>query len=179
MTSSMDYLAKKFNYIFLYPSDCSYESNPIINSLKTVPYFKKIPTPGGQLQLQMSLGMAMDGYSVVTIFPHITNFLPCLSDLVNTIGKIDDIWENAIKPNIIIRVGYDDKSDMVSRQYKMDAVNFLTKTILDDNESIVNVFDLQGPSLIYEANDRGGIYLFLERLALYTNLNDTKSEASN
>ena len=56
-----------------------------------------------EMQMGMSLGMALEGYLPVTIYPRWNFLLLATNQLVNHLDKISEISNNKINPQIIIR----------------------------------------------------------------------------
>ena len=70
----------------------------ISSTLENVPFGKRIELPvAEEMQMGMSIGLALDGYIPITIYPRF-NFLVCaMNQLVNHV--------NVMRPHVIIRVG--------------------------------------------------------------------------
>lgn len=74
------------------------------STLNSVPIDKKLEMPViEQFQMQFSYGLALEGYTVISIFPRQNFLLLGLADLINVIDKLPILTEKKIKPNIIIR----------------------------------------------------------------------------
>jgi pyruvate/2-oxoglutarate/acetoin dehydrogenase E1 component len=100
---SMEYLAKKKNTIFLGQA-VSVSGTAMFNTLKDIDIKKKIELPvAEEMQMGMSLGMALEGYLPVTIYPRWNFLLLATNQLVNHLDKISEISNNQINPQIIIR----------------------------------------------------------------------------
>jgi pyruvate/2-oxoglutarate/acetoin dehydrogenase E1 component len=100
---SMEYLAAKKNTVFLGQS-VNIPGTAMFNTLKDIDIKKKIELPvAEEMQLGMSLGMALEGYLPVTIYPRWNFLLLATNQLVNHLDKISEISNNQINPQIIIR----------------------------------------------------------------------------
>ena len=100
---SMEYLAKNKNTVFLGQA-VSVPGTAMFNTLKDINIKKKIELPvAEEMQMGMSLGMALEGYIPVTIYPRWNFLLLATNQLVNHLDKISEISNNKIKPQIIIR----------------------------------------------------------------------------
>ncbi len=99
----MEYLAKNKNTVFLGQA-VSVPGTAMFNTLKDINIKKKIELPvAEEMQMGMSLGMALEGYIPVTIYPRWNFLLLATNQLVNHLDKISEISNNKIKPQIIIR----------------------------------------------------------------------------
>ena len=100
---SMEYLAKNKNTVFLGQA-VSVPGTAMFNTLKDIDNKKKIELPvAEEMQMGMSLGMALEGYIPVTIYPRWNFLLLATNQLVNHLDKISEISNNKINPQIIIR----------------------------------------------------------------------------
>ena len=96
----MEYLAKNKNTIFLGQA-VSVPGTAMFNTLKDI---NKIELPvAEEMQMGMSLGMALEGYIPVTIYPRWNFLLLATNQLMNHLDKISEISNNKINPQIIIR----------------------------------------------------------------------------
>jgi|TARA_B110000971_G_scaffold44063_1_gene43810 pyruvate/2-oxoglutarate/acetoin dehydrogenase E1 component len=100
---SMDFLGKKEDTIFIGQA-VEVPGTAMSNTLKGVPKKKLMELPvAEEMQMGMSLGLAMDGNVPISIFPR-WNFLLCgINQLVNHIDKFKSMAGNKFKPKIIIR----------------------------------------------------------------------------
>lgn len=100
---SMEYLAKNKNTVFLGQA-VTVPGTAMFNTLKDINKKKKIELPvAEEMQMGMSLGMALEGYVPVTIYPRWNFLLLATNQLVNHLDKISEISNNKINPQIIIR----------------------------------------------------------------------------
>ena len=100
---SMDFLGRKKDTIFIGQA-VEVPGTSMSNTLKDVPKKKLMELPvAEEMQMGMSLGLAMDGNVPISIFPR-WNFLLCgINQLVNHIDKFKSMAGNKFKPKIIIR----------------------------------------------------------------------------
>ena len=103
LTSAMNWLSGKDETIFIGQA-VEYPGTAMFNSLKTVDDSKKIELPVFEdTQMGISLGLALNGYKVISIYPR-WNFLLCATNqLVNHVDKFPLIANDNKKNNIIIR----------------------------------------------------------------------------
>ncbi len=100
---SMKFLSKKRNVIFLGQS-VVYPGSSIFVSLKDVPRNKKLEMPVmEEVQMGLTIGLALDGYIPVSCFPRFDFLILALNQLVNHADKIDYLTNNKFKSKIIVR----------------------------------------------------------------------------
>ena len=100
---SMEYLAKNKDTVFLGQA-VRVPGTAMFNTLRDIDKKKKIELPvAEEMQMGMSLGMALEGYLPVTIYPRWNFLLLATNQLVNHLDKISEISNNKINPQIIIR----------------------------------------------------------------------------
>lgn len=100
---AMDWLGKQKDTVFI-GQTVSYEGSPMFKSLSDVDPKKKIEFPVAEnLQMGVSLGMALENVVPISIFPRI-DFLICATDqLINHIDKTAVMSNGEFKPKVIIR----------------------------------------------------------------------------
>ena len=83
-----------------------YPGHGMFDTLKDVPMDKRIELPVIEnAQLGMSLGIALTGKTVISIFPRF-DFLLCATDsLVNSLDKLEEFTHGQFHAKVIIRVG--------------------------------------------------------------------------
>lgn len=75
-------------------------------TLMTVPAEKKIELPvAEEMQMGMSLGLAIAGFVPVSIYPRWNFMLLAISQLVNHVDKISEMSQGGYRPKLIIRTG--------------------------------------------------------------------------
>jgi transketolase C-terminal domain/subunit len=98
----MEWLGTHDKTIFIGHGGIEYPGNPIFDSMKGVPEEKKLELPVcEELQMGMSLGLALEGYIPISIYPRFDFLILALNQLVNHIDKISVMTE--FSPTIIIR----------------------------------------------------------------------------
>ena len=99
----MDFLGSKKNTIFIGQA-VEVPGTAMYNTLKNVPKKKLLELPvAEEMQMGMSLGLAMDGNVPVSIFPRWNFLLSGINQLINHIDKFKLMTGNQLKPKIIIR----------------------------------------------------------------------------
>ena len=87
LTSAMTWLGEKPDTIFL--GQCvAYPGNAIFHTLEGVPLEKRIELPvAEEMQMGMSIGLAMTGKMVISIYPRMDFLLLAMNQLVNHLDK--------------------------------------------------------------------------------------------
>lgn len=100
---AMNYLGSKEDTVFLGQA-IAVPGTAMFNTLKEVDQEKRIELPVFEdTQMGMSLGMALTGKKVISIFPR-WNFLLCATNqLVSHVDKFPIMTEGKISPGLIIR----------------------------------------------------------------------------
>jgi len=109
---SMEYLAKDKRTIFVGQS-VKYSGNAIFNTLNTIPNSRKIELPVFEdVQMGMSMGLALDGYIPVTCYPRFDFLILAVNQLVNHLDKIKYMSDGKMKPRVIIRTSIGSKKPL-------------------------------------------------------------------
>ena len=99
----MDFLGSKKNTIFIGQA-VEVPGTAMYKTLKNVPKKKLLELPvAEEMQMGMSLGLAMDGNVPISIFPRWNFLLHGINQLINHIDKFKLMAGNKLKPKIIIR----------------------------------------------------------------------------
>ncbi len=102
---SMDFLAQDPRTVFIGQA-VAVPGTAMTNTLKDVPRDKLLELPvAEEMQMGMTLGMALQGAVPVSIYPR-WNFLLCaINQLVNHLDKVQVMSNGAYRPKAIIRTG--------------------------------------------------------------------------
>lgn len=112
LIKSMSFLGKKKNTIFIGQS-VSYSGNAIYNTLKGVSSKKKVELPVFEdVQMGMSIGMALNGHVVITCFPRFDFLICAMNQLVNHLDKIRKMSRGEMRPKVIIRTSIGSKNPL-------------------------------------------------------------------
>ena len=144
---SMQFLARNKEVIFLGQS-VVYPGNLLYKTLTQVKEAKKIELPVfEEVQLGMSIGMAMNGLFPITCFPRFDFLLCAMNQLVNHADKIKLITNNEYSPQMIIRVLVGAKKPLDGgEQHTQNYVNEIKKML----KTIV-VWDLKDQKKYFQA----------------------------
>ena len=103
LEKSMKYLGLKKNIIFIGQA-VEDPGTAMSNTLKNVSKDKLLELPvAEEMQMGMTLGLAMDGNIPVSIFPRWNFLLYAVNQLINHVDKFKVMAGSKIKPKIIIR----------------------------------------------------------------------------
>ena len=100
---SMEWLAGHKDTIFLGQA-VSVPGTAMSNTLVDVSHDKKVELPvAEEMQMGMAVGLAIDGYVPITIYPRWNFLLLSMNQLVNHLDRMQHISNNGYKPRVIIR----------------------------------------------------------------------------
>lgn len=100
---AMEYLAHNEKTLFIGQS-VAYPGNVIYKTLAHLPPDKKIELPVfEETQLGMSIGLAIEGYIPISVFPRFNFLLLAVNQLVNHLDKIPVMTQGKLKPKVIIK----------------------------------------------------------------------------
>lgn len=103
MTRSMTMLGEKENTIFLGQS-VLYKGTAMFGTLKGVDDSKKIELPVvEEMQMGISIGLALEGFIPVSLYPRMDFLICAMNQLVNHLDKIWALSEGRFNPKVIIR----------------------------------------------------------------------------
>ena len=112
LIKSMSFLGRKKDTVFIGQS-VSYSGNAIYNTLTEVPLSKKIELPVFEdVQMGMSIGMALNGFVVISCFPRFDFLICAMNQLVNHLDKIRQMSRDEIKPRVLIRTSIGSKAPL-------------------------------------------------------------------
>lgn len=104
LNEAMKYLASKEDTIFI-GQGMLYGGIAIAESFKDISNEKKIEAPVAEnLQLGMSIGLSLDGFTPISVFPRWNFLLLAADQLVNHLDKLSAMTDGAFIPKVIIRV---------------------------------------------------------------------------
>lgn len=100
---AMTDLSKDKKVIFI-GQTVEYDGSPMFKSLSDVPKEQKFELPIIEdCQMGMSIGLALEGYIPVSIFPRIDFLICATNQLVNHLDKVEQMSKGQFKPGVIIR----------------------------------------------------------------------------
>lgn len=103
LTKAMKLLAKEKRVIFL-GQNIVYPGSIMSSSLQDIPNSKKIELPLIEdAQIGMSIGLSLEGYIPVSIYPRIDFLIIATNQLVNHLDKIEEMSCGQFRPKVIVR----------------------------------------------------------------------------
>ena len=99
----MELLGNEEKTIFLGQSvGCT--GNAIFKTLEKVPMSKRLEMPIFEdTQMGMSIGLSLEGFVPISIFPRMDFFITAMNQLENHLDKIKEMSHNEFNPKVIIR----------------------------------------------------------------------------
>lgn len=165
----MNYLGKKKDTLFVGQS-VSFSGNAIYNTLIGVPNKKKIEMPVFEdAQMGMSIGMALNGYVIISCYPRFDFLILAMNQLVNHLDKIRKMSRGEMRPKVIIRTSIGSKIPLDGGPQHTQDYTKIFKQILTE----VKVVYLDNPKTIFKSfqnayNDKSShSYLFIENGDFY------------
>ena len=105
LKKSMNYLAENKKTIFIGQA-VEVPGTAMSNTLKNISKNKLLELPvAEEMQMGITLGLAMDGNIPISIFPRWNFLLYAVNQLINHIDKFNVMNGKKLKPKIIIRTG--------------------------------------------------------------------------
>lgn len=103
LTRAMKHLAQDDKTIFL-GQGIVFPGNGLYETLQTVSICKRIELPVAEdLQMGMSIGLSLEGFIPISIFPRMDFLILALNQLVNHLDKINKTSNCQFNPKVIIR----------------------------------------------------------------------------
>tara|TARA_B100000029_G_C17576716_1_gene958373 strand:+ start:822 stop:1328 length:507 start_codon:yes stop_codon:yes gene_type:complete len=101
----MEYLAKDKKTIFIGQA-VEVPGTSMFNTLKNINRKKLVELPvAEEMQMGITLGLAMDGYIPISIYPRWNFLLYAVNQLINHVDKFNIMVGRMLKPKVIIRTG--------------------------------------------------------------------------
>jgi len=101
--SAMTWLANQDRTIFLGQNVC-YPYSQLFPTFADVPQEKKIEMPvAEELQMGITLGLSLEGYIPISVYPRIDFVVLALNQLINHIDKLPDMSSGMLNPGLIVR----------------------------------------------------------------------------
>ncbi len=171
LTKAMTWLGEKEDTIFLGQTVC-YPGNSMFKTLEGVPIEKRVELPvAEELQMGMSLGMALTRKTVISIYPRFDFLLLAVNQLVNHLDKLEDFTHGQYHAKVIIRVGIGSTKPMYPGvQHCGDYTEAFRKLL--KNVSVLKIDDPHDAYVFYHvAYNNPGSYLIVEDMDLYKEVN--------
>ena len=112
LTKSMTWLGEQPDTIFIGQS-VVYPGNAMFKTLSGVPMEKRIELPvAEEMQMGISIGLALTGKTVISIYPRFDFLLLAVNQLVNHLDKLEEFTHGQFRAKVIIRVGIGARSPL-------------------------------------------------------------------
>lgn len=103
LTKAMELLAKDERVIFL-GQTASYPGSPMYGTLEKIATSKRMELPIIEdVQMGMSIGLSLQGYVPVSLYPRMDFLICATNQLVNHLDKTEEMSNHQFKPKVIIR----------------------------------------------------------------------------
>ena len=137
-------------------------------TLKDVDSAKRLEFPVNEsFQMQFSIGLALAGDIVISVYPRQNFLLLAVGDMVNMLDKIPAISQNEIIPHIIIRVATGPDTPVHPGHQHVGNYVRAFKAMF----TRINVYELNIPEEIFpiyqHAYEQPGMYLIIEHGNMY------------
>jgi len=150
LNKAMMYLAEKDDTIFLGQS-MVYGGIAIANSFKDIPLEKRIEMPVAEnLQMGISTGLALQGFTPVSVYPRWNFLLLAPDQIVNHLDKLSDMTSGQYNPKVIIRVAVGVKRPVDPQEQHVGDFSEGFKKIVKN----INIIKLSDESMIVEEYKR-------------------------
>ena len=147
LKKSMEWLGEKESTFFVGQA-VEVPGTAMFNTLKDVPEKKRLELPVFEdTQMGMSIGMALTGKKIISIFPR-WNFLLCATNqLVNHLDKLPLISEGEVNPSLIIRTSVGSQRPLFPGHQHIGNMSDGFKKILNT----VEIIELYEPNQIFKS----------------------------
>ncbi len=146
----MEFLSKKKNTLFLGQA-VEYAGTAMTNTLIDVSKNKKLELPvAEEMQMGITIGMLMNGYIPISIYPRWNFLLLAMNQLVNHLDKLNEMTEDGYRNKTIIRTSIGSKRPLNPQSQH---VGDFTKSVSKMCKNI-NIVKLNEPEEIFPAYKR-------------------------
>jgi len=147
---TMEWLATIDNSIFIGQA-VEVPGTGMFDTLKDIPSSKKIEFPVSEdFQLGFSIGLALNGFLPITVFPRWDFLLLATNQLVNHLDKIKSISSEQFNPKVIIRTAVGSQRPLNPQHQHAGDYTSAFSSILQN----IDVFVLNEPSSVFEAYEQ-------------------------
>jgi len=144
---SMEWLGAHKDTIFLGQA-VSVPGTAMSNTLVDVSHDKKVELPvAEEMQMGMAVGLAIDGYVPITIYPRWNFLLLSMNQLVNHLDRMQNISNNGYKPRVIIRTSIGSERPLHPQHQHIGDFTDAFRMIFES----INVVRLDEPDEIFSA----------------------------
>lgn len=165
LLKAMNILARDTRTIFM-GQNLIYGGTSMFWTLQEIPKEKRIELPVfEEVQMGMSLGMALEGFIPISVYPRMDFLICATNQLVNHLDKVQEMSDKQFKPVVIIRTAVGSTSPLMPGpqhcQDHTEALRLMCKNInvvkLERAEQIVpeyqNALMSDKPTILVEIPD--------------------------
>lgn len=147
LKKSMEWLGEK-NDTFFIGQAVEVPGTAMFNTVKDIDTEKRLELPVFEdTQMGMSIGMALTGQRIISIFPR-WNFLLCATNqLVSHLDKLPTISEGKVNPNLIIRTSVGSQRPLFPGHQHIGNMSDAYRKML----STVEIIELEEPEDIFKS----------------------------
>ena len=147
LKKSMDWLGAQDDTFFIGQA-VEVPGTAMFNTVKDINPTKRLEVPVFEdTQLGMSIGMALTGQRIISIFPR-WNFLLCATNqLVSHLDKLPTITEGKVNPNVIIRTSVGSQRPLFPGHQHIGNMSEAYRKMLSN----VEIIELEEPQDIFDS----------------------------
>jgi len=136
LKNAMEWLAEKRDTVFLGQA-VAVPGTAMSNTLKDVQSDKLIELPvAEEMQMGMSIGLAMDGQVPVSIFPRWNFLLLAMNQLVNHLDRMPHISNGCYRPKVIIRTSIGSERPLHPQHQHIGDFSSAFKSMLNNIDTV-------------------------------------------
>ena len=103
LKKAMEWLAEQPDTIFV-GQNIVYPENQMYRNLLDIPDGKKLEMPvAEEMQMGISIGLSLEGYVPISIYPRFDFLILATNQLVNHLDKLNYLYRDSDKPKVIVR----------------------------------------------------------------------------
>ena len=147
LKKSMEWLGEQDDTFFIGQA-VEVPGTAMFNTVKDINPIKRLEVPVFEdTQMGMSIGMALTGQRIISIFPR-WNFLLCATNqLVSHLDKLPTITEGKVNPNIIIRTSVGSQRPLFPGHQHIGNMSEAYRKMLSN----VEIIELEEPGDIFDS----------------------------
>ena len=167
LTKAMRYLASQEHTLFL-GQGVRYPGHAMFSTLTDIPMGKRIEMPVAEdMQMGISIGLSLQGYIPVSIYPRMDFLIIAMNQLVNHLDKFKQMTHGEFCPKVIIRTMIGSKTPLDGGIQHTGDYNIGLCMMLDNVEVVM----LEKPESILPSYSRAlvssGSTILIEKGDLY------------
>ena len=147
LNAAMLSLAADPRVLFLGQNVC-YDGNVMFKDLEGIPMDRRLELPvAEEMQMGMSIGLSLQGFIPVSLYPRMDFLLLAMNQLVNHLDKMDAMSRGQYRPKVIIRTKVGARAPLdAGPQHTQDHVEAFRLMLTNVNVLRLTRLDLAMPS---------------------------------